>query len=265
MGIMTGAAEGAGSFQKTSHTLESDFTLEKGQEDVVCVDLEGEWSESSKIFRHPDFKNENIQYITGEVGEGGDHMNLTFKNLGEETITIPGDKIVIFISEDPNETDPNLTTKVKDESLSNQVQKGGEDDKLRQEKEEREKREKEETEKKQKEEKERKEREEKERKELEAKVQKEKEEKERKEKEEQERKEKEERECKEREEKAKKEKQEKEEREKKAREERERREQEERKAKEEKERKEREETERKEKEEKERKERDERERKEKEE
>merc|ERR1712217_419365 len=151
MGIMTGAAEGAGSFQKTSHTLESDFTLEKGQEDVVCVDLEGEWGESSKIFRHPDFKNENIQYITGEVGEGGDHMNLTFKNLGEETITIPGDKIVIFISEDPNETDPNLTTKVKDESLSNQVQKGGEDDKLRQEKEEREKREKEETEKKQKE------------------------------------------------------------------------------------------------------------------
>merc|ERR1712013_731466 len=162
-------------------------------EDVVCVDLEGEWSESSKIFRHPDFKNKNVEYIGGEVGEGGDHMNLTFRNIGEETVTIPGDKIVIFISEDPNEKDPNLVTEVKDESLSDQVQQGEKEERLRQEKEEKEKREKEEEkEKKLKEERENKEREEKERKDLEAKVQKEKEEQERKEKEERELKEKEE-------------------------------------------------------------------------
>merc|ERR1712187_82842 len=241
MGIMTGAVEGAGGFQKTSHTLESDFTLEKGQEDVVCVDLEGEWSESSKIFRHPDFKNKNVEYISGEVGEGGDHMNMTFRNLGEEPDTIPGDKIVIFISEDPNEKDPNLVTEVKDDSLSDQVQQGEKEEKLRQEKEEKEKREKEE-------------REEKERKDLEEKVQKEKEEQERREKEERELKEKEEKAIKEKEEIERKEKeqQEKEERENKAREERERKDQEERNAREEKERKEKEEKERKEKEEKER-------------
>ena len=61
------------------HTLESDFTLEPLQEDVVCVDLEGEWSESAKIFRHPDFKNSDLEFISGEVGEGG----LSFRgNLG---------------------------------------------------------------------------------------------------------------------------------------------------------------------------------------
>merc|ERR1712013_907424 len=189
-------------------------------EDVVCVDLEGEWSESSKIFRHPDFKNKNVEYIGGEVGEGGDHMNLTFRNIGEETVTIPGDKIVIFISEDPNEKDPNLVTEVKDESLSDQVQQGEKEERLRQEKEEKEKREKEEGEK--------------EDKEQEEKEKKLKEERENKEREERELKEKEEKERKEREQK------EKEERENKAREERERKDQEERKAREEKERKEKE-------------------------
>merc|ERR1712013_890970 len=179
-------------------------------EDVVCVDLEGEWSESSKIFRHPDFKNKNVEYIGGEVGEGGDHMNLTFRNIGEETVTIPGDKIVIFISEDPNEKDPNLVTEVKDKSLSDQVQQGEKEERLRQEKEEKEKREKEEGEKedKEQEERENKEREEKERKDLEAKVQKEKEEQERKEKErkdQEERKAREEKERKEKEEKERKE------------------------------------------------------------
>merc|ERR1712233_263148 len=159
----TGAVVGAGAFQKTSHTLESDFTLEKGQEDVVCVDLEGEWSESSKIFRHPDFKNNKIEYICGEVGEGGDHMNLTFKNISEETITIKGDEIVIFISEDPDEKDPNLSDQKQSEEAKQQQEK---------EKEEKEKREQ-----KDKEEKERREKEEREKKELEAKVQKEKEEK----------------------------------------------------------------------------------------
>ena len=64
---MTGQEEGGGSFKKKDHTLESDFTLEAGQEDVVCVDLEGEWSEQSKIFLHPSFKNPNVKFLSGEV------------------------------------------------------------------------------------------------------------------------------------------------------------------------------------------------------
>ena len=32
-------------------------------------------------------------------------MNLTFKNVSDESITITGEEIVVFISEDPNETE----------------------------------------------------------------------------------------------------------------------------------------------------------------
>ena len=106
---MTGpgdAAAGSG-FKRTDHTLESDFTLDAGQEDVVCVDLEGEWSEQSRIFLHPGYKNTDIQFVSGEVGEGGDHMNITFKNISDHSVTIAGDVTVVFISEDPNEPDPN--------------------------------------------------------------------------------------------------------------------------------------------------------------
>ena len=53
---MSGQTEGGGGLKKKDHNLESDFTLEAGQEDVVCVDLEGEWSEQSKIFSHPSYK-----------------------------------------------------------------------------------------------------------------------------------------------------------------------------------------------------------------
>ena len=100
--------EGGSAFKKTDHSLESDFTLDPGQEDVVCVDLEGEWSEQSKIFLHPSFKNPDIRYISGEVGEGGDHMNLTFKNISDKSVTISGDTIVVIVAEDPNEKDPNI-------------------------------------------------------------------------------------------------------------------------------------------------------------
>ena len=99
---------GESAFKKKDHTLESDFTLESGQEDVVCVDLEGEWSEQSKIFPHPSFKNAAIQFISGEVGEGGDHMNLTFKNVSDKSVTISGDTVVVLVSENPKEPDPRV-------------------------------------------------------------------------------------------------------------------------------------------------------------
>ena len=98
--------DGGGGFKRVEHTLESDFTLEPLQEDVVCVDLDGEWSESSKIFRHPDYKNLDIEFISGEVGEGGDHMNITFKNLSNQSVTIKGDAICVIVDEDPKAVDP---------------------------------------------------------------------------------------------------------------------------------------------------------------
>ena len=104
---MSAEAEGGRGYKKKDHNLESDFSLDAGQEDVVCVDLDGEWSEQSKIFPHPSFKNSDIKFVSGEVGEGGDHMNLTFKNVCSDSVTISGDTIVVFVSEDPNEPDPN--------------------------------------------------------------------------------------------------------------------------------------------------------------
>ena len=34
------------------------------------------------MFRHPNFLDPNIEFVGGEVGEGGDHMNITLKNIG---------------------------------------------------------------------------------------------------------------------------------------------------------------------------------------
>merc|ERR1712107_740480 len=62
--------------------------------------------ESSKIFRHPDYKNLDIEFISGEVGEGGDHMNITFKNLSNQSVTIKGDAICVIVDEDPKAVDP---------------------------------------------------------------------------------------------------------------------------------------------------------------
>ena len=92
-------------FRQAEKCLELDFTLEVGQEAVACVDLEGVWSEGSKIFRHPDFQDPDIQLVKGEVGEGGDHMNVTFKNNGAKPVTIAGDRVVISVNEDPSTQD----------------------------------------------------------------------------------------------------------------------------------------------------------------
>merc|ERR1712129_363716 len=86
-----------------------DFTLEPQQEDVVCVDLEGEWSEQSRVFRHPDFQDGRVAFVVGEVGEGGDHMNITFRNLTDKQVTIAGDLIVVIVSEDPAAVDTFVT------------------------------------------------------------------------------------------------------------------------------------------------------------
>ena len=32
-----------------------------------------------QIWRHPEFEDEDIMLVSAEVGEGGDHMNITFK------------------------------------------------------------------------------------------------------------------------------------------------------------------------------------------
>ena len=69
-------------------SLGAEFTMEPGQDVDVCVDLEGEWREDSLVTPHPDLDIPNLQLVSGAVGEGGDHVNVTFRNTGQETLTL---------------------------------------------------------------------------------------------------------------------------------------------------------------------------------
>ena len=39
-----------------------------------------------QVFRHPDFIDDRIEFVSGEVGEGGDHANITLKNVSEAEV-----------------------------------------------------------------------------------------------------------------------------------------------------------------------------------
>ena len=80
-------------------SLGTEFDLEPGAEEDVCVDLEGEWREDSLVTKHPDLDIPNLEFVTGSVGEGGDHVNITFKNCGDEKISIDQDRPAIIIRE----------------------------------------------------------------------------------------------------------------------------------------------------------------------
>ena len=80
-------------------SLGTEFDLEPGKEEDVCVDLEGEWREDSLVTKHPDLNIPNLEFVTGSVGEGGDHVNITFKNCGDEKISIDQDRPAIVIKE----------------------------------------------------------------------------------------------------------------------------------------------------------------------
>ena len=84
------------------YSLGMDFTLDGGMEEAVSVDLEGEWREDTVISRHPGFEEPNLVFLSGEVGDGGDHMNMCFKNISDQPVTIKGSTIVVQLhSRDP--------------------------------------------------------------------------------------------------------------------------------------------------------------------
>ena len=64
-----------------------DISLGAHQEEDVRLFLEGEWSEDTVVSRHPGFDDPNIK-VVGEIGEGGDHMFVSFKNLSNQPVTI---------------------------------------------------------------------------------------------------------------------------------------------------------------------------------
>jgi len=104
--------------RRLSCCLETELTLSPGMTEVVCLDLDGKWRLDSKVEKHQSFQNKSLEFIKGEVGEGGDNLNVTFKNIGEETVTIGGEEVVVVVTEGENinvtESDP--SNKISSES-----------------------------------------------------------------------------------------------------------------------------------------------------
>ena len=86
--------EMGGNVYSNVYDLGMDFTLEGGMEEAVSVDLEGEWGMDTVISRHPGFKEPKLVFVSGEVGDGGDHMNILFKNVSDQPVTIKGSTVV---------------------------------------------------------------------------------------------------------------------------------------------------------------------------
>ena len=85
--------------RQVATSLGTDFVVEPGMEEDVCVDLEGEGREDSLVSAHPDLDIPNLEFVSGSVGEGGDHVNVTFKNTGEQAVTLDRDRVVLIVRE----------------------------------------------------------------------------------------------------------------------------------------------------------------------
>ena len=45
----------------------------------------------------------DLIFLERKRGKGGDRMNVTFKNVGEEAVTIGGEEVVIVVTEEKDE------------------------------------------------------------------------------------------------------------------------------------------------------------------
>ena len=96
---MSDSGGGDNSPRTVNCALGTEFDLEPGATEDVCVDLDGEWREDSAVTRHPDLDIPGLELVSGSVGEGGDHVNITFKNSSDGKITIDKDRVAITITE----------------------------------------------------------------------------------------------------------------------------------------------------------------------
>ena len=96
---MSDSGGGDNSPRTVNCALGTEFDLEPGATEDVCVDLDGEWREDSAVTRHPDLDIPGLELVSGSVGEGGDHVNITFKNSSDGKITIDKERVAITIKE----------------------------------------------------------------------------------------------------------------------------------------------------------------------
>ena len=76
-----------------TYCLDSDLLLGPGQQNEIMVVLDKKWGEDTLVSQHPDFDEHDVA-VVGEVGEGGEHMYVGFKNLSASPVTLKKNTVV---------------------------------------------------------------------------------------------------------------------------------------------------------------------------
>ena len=69
---------------------------------MVCLDLEGEWREDAQVRLHPSLHLPDLFFVSGRIGEGGDHVNVTFRNSGGTFLTVRAGVAIVIVTQGPS-------------------------------------------------------------------------------------------------------------------------------------------------------------------
>ena len=89
--------------------LEAALHLGPHEEKDVLFCFEKKCSEDLMVSRHPCFTDLEIK-VVGEVGDGGDHMYVSFKNLTDRPVTIEENSAVVQLHRGNQEDCPHSST-----------------------------------------------------------------------------------------------------------------------------------------------------------
>ena len=89
--------------------LEAALHIGPHEEKDVLFCFDKKCSEDSMVSRHPSFKEPEIK-VVGEVGDGGDHMYVSFKNLTDRPVTIEKNTAVVQLHRGNQEDCPSSST-----------------------------------------------------------------------------------------------------------------------------------------------------------
>ena len=89
--------------------LEAALHIGPHEEKDVLFCFEKKCSEDLMVSRHPCFTDLEIK-VVGEVGDGGDHMYVSFKNLADRPVTIEKNTAVVQLHRGNQEDCPSSST-----------------------------------------------------------------------------------------------------------------------------------------------------------
>ena len=89
--------------------LEAALHLGPHEEKDVLFCFDKKCSEDSMVSRHPCFTDPEIKVVS-EVGDGGDHMYVSFKNLTDRPVKIEKNTAVVQLHRGNQEDCPNSST-----------------------------------------------------------------------------------------------------------------------------------------------------------